>query len=77
MVAGDHITLFLTLWLFGLQSWMFNVTDSYDFPDTNPNDGSTVHRDIYSSQNHESELWFLHRLRGWARLAWLLGKHGY
>ena len=35
-----------------------NVTDSYDFPDTNPNDGSTVHRDIYSSPNHESELWF-------------------
>jgi len=34
------------------------VTDSYDFPDTNPNDGSTVHRDIYSSPNHESELWF-------------------
>ena len=35
-----------------------NVTDSYDFPDTNPNDGSTVHRDIYSSPIHESELWF-------------------
>ena len=35
-----------------------NVTDSYDFPDINPNDGSTVHRDIYSSPSQESELWF-------------------
>ena len=34
------------------------VTDSYDFPDTSPNDGSTVHRDIYSSPLHASELWF-------------------
>ena len=32
--------------------------DSTDLPDTNPNDGSTVTLDVYSSPNHDLEMWY-------------------
>jgi len=31
---------------------------STDLPDVNPNDGSTVRLDLYSSQQHDRELWY-------------------
>ena len=32
--------------------------DSTNLPDVNPNDGSTVRLDVYSSPNHDLEMWY-------------------